>query len=110
MGRRSRKRYKKITPPHRRLPKVYQCPACGLPTLIVDIETYFDDVKDEERKKAYVKCMNPKCGLRAVLEDLPTIFSAVDAYSKFLDMFTRGDIEVTYEVSEEESESEEEFT
>ncbi len=107
MGRRRRKTYKKVKPPHKRIPKVFQCPACGLPTLIIDLETYYDEVKGEERKRAYVKCMNPECGLRATLDDLPTIYSAMDAYSKFLDAFTEETIEVRYEPSREEREIEE---
>ncbi|MCD6324113.1 MAG: hypothetical protein J7L55_03290 [Desulfurococcales archaeon] len=107
MGRRSRKRYKKIVRPQKRLPKVFQCPSCGLPTLIIDMETYTDEL-GFEKKKAVIKCMNPKCGLRAELTGLPTLYSEVDAYSKFLDALDKGEVKVTYEqVSEGEGEGEE---
>jgi len=106
MGRRSRKRYKKIVPRRRKLPNVFQCPSCGLPTLIIDMTTYRDD-NGAEKKRAIIKCMNPKCGLRAELDNLPTLYEAVDAYSKFLDLLDKGEIEVRYERSNEgEGESE----
>ncbi len=99
MGRRRRKRYKKVGQVRRRLPKVFQCPACGLPNLVIDTEEYKvgegEDVS--VRKRAYIKCLNPSCGLRAVMEDLPPILEAVDIYSKFLDAFTNGEIEISYE-------------
>jgi transcription elongation factor Elf1 len=107
MGRRSRKRYKKIVRPQRRLPKVFQCPSCGLPTLIIDLDTYTDEV-GIEKKRAVIRCMNPKCGLRATLDNLPTIYSEVDVYSKFLDALDKGEVEVTYEKSEEGEEEGEE--
>jgi len=101
MGRRSRKRYKKIVRPQKRLPKVFQCPVCGLPTLIIDLETYTAQ-DGSERKKASIKCMNPKCGLRAEMTDLPTIYSEVDVYSKFLDALDKGEGEVSFEREGEE--------
>ncbi len=97
MGRRSRKRYKRIVKPVKRLPRVFQCPACGLPTLTIDLKTYFNEELGEERKEALIKCLNPECRLRAVLRDLPSIYAEVDAYAKFLDAFNEGTIEVTYE-------------
>lgn len=104
MGRRRRKRYKKMGQQRRRLPKVFQCPACGLPNLVIDVEEYTVSEGDESftRKRAVIKCLNPSCGLRATMEDIPPILDAVDIYSKFLDKFTSGEIEVTYETSEEE--------
>ncbi len=99
MGRRSRKRYKVFRPPQRTLPRVFQCPACGSMTIIVYMEPYINDA-GEEKKRALVKCMNPKCGLRAGLEELPSIFEAVDAYSKFLDLYGSEKIKVWFEKGE----------
>jgi len=103
MGRRSRKRYKKVVRPRKRLPKVFQCPICGLPTLIIDMDTYTAS-DGSERKKALIKCMNPKCGLRAEIDDLPTIYSEVDVYSKFLDALDKGEIKIRFERKGEEVE------
>jgi len=100
LGRRSRKRYRKVVRPVRRLPKVFQCPACGLPTLTVEVKVYTDEV-GEERKAALIRCFNPQCMLRAELKDLPPVFEPVDAYAKFLDAFTQGTVEVRYERGEE---------
>lgn len=100
MGRRSRKRFKRRIKPVRKLPRIFQCPACGLPTLGIELKTYTNE-EGEERKEAIVKCYNPNCGLKAILKDLPSIFSEVDAYAKFLDRYTEGTIEITYETSAE---------
>ncbi len=102
MGRRSRKRFKRKIKPVRKLPRIFQCPSCGLPTLGIELKTYTTE-DGEERKEAIVKCYNPNCGLRAVLRDLPPIFGEVDAYAKFLDKYTEGSIEITYESSSESS-------
>lgn len=96
MGRRSRKRFKRRIKPVRRLPRIFQCPACGLPTLTIEMKTYVTE-DGEERKTAIIKCYNPECGLRATLSNLPSIYSEVDAYAKFLDAFNEGTIEVRYE-------------
>jgi len=107
LGRRSRKRYKRIIKPVRRLPKVFQCPSCGLPTLTIELKTYFNEEIGEERKEALIRCHNPECRLRAVMRDLPSIYAEVDAYAKFLDAFNEGTIEVTYEEFSEGSGAEE---
>ncbi|HDN76025.1 MAG TPA: hypothetical protein ENG05_02730 [Acidilobales archaeon] len=99
MGRRSRKRFKRRIKPVRRLPRIFQCPACGLPTLTVELKTYTRE-DGEERKVALIRCYNPECGLRATMKDLPSIYAEVDAYAKFLDAFSEGAIEVTYERGE----------
>lgn len=99
MGRRSRKRYKVFRPPQRTLPKVFQCPACGSMTIIVDMESYVNDA-GEEKKRALIKCMNSKCGLRAELQELPSIFEAVDAYSKFLDLYGSEGLKIWFEKGE----------
>ncbi len=106
MGRRRRKRFKKVVQRRRRLPKVFQCPACGLPNLVIDLDEYTVSEGDETlvRKRAVIKCLNPSCGLRAVMEDLPPIMEAVDVYAKFLDGFASGTINVTYETHGESEE------
>ena len=101
MGRRSRKRYKRPIRKVRRLPKLFQCPACGLPTLTIDVSTHVDE-EGYEHKSALIRCLNPKCGLRAEMNDIPTVFEAVDVYAKFLDGFTSGEVKVVYEKGEEE--------
>lgn len=103
MGRRSRKRYKRPIRRIRRLPKLFQCPACGLPTLSVDIKSQVDE-EGFEHKSALIRCLNPKCGLRADMSEIPSVFEAVDVYAKFLDGFTSGEVEVAYEKGEEEGE------
>ncbi len=101
MGRRSRKRYKRPVRRVRRLPKIFQCPACGLPMLTVELKEYsvIDETLGGEvtRKNAFIKCLNPECGLRSELKDLPGILEAVDAYAKFLDAFNEGRVEVWFE-------------
>ncbi|MEM2847889.1 MAG: hypothetical protein QXM79_03830 [Zestosphaera sp.] len=99
MGRRSRKKYKVFRPPQRTLPKIFQCPACGSMTIIVDVETYVNDA-GEEKKKALIRCMNPACGLRAELIELPSIFEAVDAYSRFLELFGSDRMKTWFEKGE----------
>ncbi|MEM0361912.1 MAG: hypothetical protein QXH57_05765 [Sulfolobales archaeon] len=98
MGRRSRKRYKKVAPILRKPPTRFQCPTCGLMTLTVNI--------DREGGNATITCSNQKCGLRAILKNIPRIYQEVDVYAKFLDKFTEGSIEVVYSkgVSEDEVE------
>lgn len=88
MGRRSRKRYKKVGAALRRAPSRFQCPTCGLMTLTVSI--------DRDVGSAVVSCSNQKCGLRATLANVPKIYQEVDIYAKFLDKFTEGSIEVVY--------------
>ena len=94
MGRRSRKRYKRPVRTVRRLPTIFQCPACGLPTLTIDIK----EEKSEEGsvRIGYVKCLNPKCGLRSRLINIPKIYENVDVYAKFLDLYTEGKVEVHF--------------
>ncbi len=99
MGRRSRKKYKVFRPVQRTLPKVFQCPACGSMTVIIDVETYVNEL-GEEKKRALVKCMNPKCGLRAELVELPSIFEAVDAYSRFLELYGTDKMKTWFEKGE----------
>lgn len=100
MGRRSRKRYKKPIRRMLRLPTRFQCPSCGLPTLSIEIKTY-ETEEGFEYRKAFMRCLNPECGLRAIMEEVPRIFQEVDVYAKFLDMFTEGKIPIKYVKGEE---------
>ncbi|MCC6022873.1 MAG: transcription elongation factor [Sulfolobales archaeon] len=88
MGRRSRKRYKKVVQVVRKPPTRFQCPTCGLMTLSISI--------DRSEDVAIISCSNQNCGLRATLRGIPKIYQEVDVYAKFLDKFTEGSIEVTY--------------
>lgn len=99
MGRRKKRR--KVVKVVRRLPKIFQCPACGMIALTVSM----DEVETESglSKVAYITCNNPSCCLRAELHGLPLIFEPVDAYSKFVDLYNAGEIGVRFEcVSEGE--------
>jgi len=88
VGRRSRKRYRRVVKVVRKPPSRFQCPTCGLMTLSVEI--------DRDSGTAVVSCSNPSCGLRASLTGIPKIYQEVDVYAKFIDKFTEGSIEVTY--------------
>ncbi len=88
MGRRSKKRYKRIQPRVRRLPTRFQCPACGLMTLGIEMK--------REEGVAIISCSNSGCGLRATINNVPRIYQEVDVYAKFLDRFADGSIEVSY--------------
>mgnify|MGYP001773007181 CR=1 FL=1 len=93
MGRRKKRR--KVVKIVRRLPRLFQCPACGLVTLTVDV----DEVEAESRlaKVARIACNNPSCCLRAELYGLPMIFEPVDAYHRFLDLYNAGEVGVRFE-------------
>ncbi len=95
MGRR-RKRTLKPRRPKKTIPKVFQCPNCGTLSLTVNIK------EEEGVHQADIKCGS--CKLHARIE-VPPIFQPVDAYGKFLDLFSKGEIEVEFE--EEESSEEE---
>ncbi len=105
MGRRKKRR--KVVKVVRRLPRLFQCPACGQVALTVDL-----DVVEAESglvKRAWVACNNPSCCLKAELSGLPMIFEPVDAYHKFLDLYNAGEVGVRFEClseSEERRESE----
>ncbi|MET1129202.1 MAG: zinc-binding protein [Thermoproteota archaeon] len=97
MGRRRRK-YRKRIPVSvpRRLPTVYECPNCGARALSVTINK---KVRNEAGEvEAVIKC--GKCGLVATMF-VPSIYEAVDAYSKFLDKFLEGKVEVKFAETEE---------
>ncbi len=93
MGRRKKRR--KVVKVVRRLPKIYQCPACGMIALTVGME----EVETEFglSKVAHIVCNNPSCCLRTELYGLPLIFEPVDAYSKFVDLYNAGKVGVRFE-------------
>ncbi len=96
MGKRRKRRKPIIRRAPRTLPKVFQCPNCGMKTLTIDF--------DKNTKKAIIRCGS--CKLYAELE-VPTAHHEVDVYAKFLDLFFEGKLEYTF-LEEEESEAKEE--
>jgi len=101
-----RKKRRKVVKVVRRLPKLFQCPACGLVTLTVNME----EVETETglAKYAQIMCNNPSCCLRAEISGLPMIFEPVDAYHRFLDLYNAGGVSVRFECSESEERGESE--
>ncbi len=91
MGGRRRKRYKKIIRLVRRIPKIFRCPNCDSVSLTISFEESPETAGD---KKAHVRCGN--CGLHAELP-VPLSHEPVDVYSKFIDAFASGSIDVRYE-------------
>lgn len=94
MGRRRKRRKIQPRKPLRTLPKIFQCPNCGVKAVTIEM--------DKNTKKATIKCGS--CKLYTELE-IPTAFHEVDIYAKFLDLFYEGKLE--YKFLEEEEESEE---
>lgn len=92
MGKRRKRRKIKLRKPVRTLPKIFQCPNCGVKALTIEL--------DKNTMKATVKCGS--CKLHAELE-VPTAFHEVDVYAKFLDLFYEGNLEYKF-LEEEESE------
>lgn len=97
MGKRRKRRKPIIRRAPRTLPKVFQCPNCGMKTLTVDF--------DKNTKKAIIKCGT--CKLYAELQ-VPAAHHEVDVYAKFLDLFYEGKLEYTFLEEEEKSEVREE--
>ncbi len=92
MGRR-RKKYKKVVRRRRRIPTVFQCPACGSRNLTIKFErgSYSgEEVGGTPKKVAVIRCGN--CGLcyRMVV---PSIYEAVDVYNKFVDLYMENKME-----------------
>jgi transcription elongation factor Elf1 len=99
VGRRRRKyRKPQLLRPMRRLPTVFECPHCGARALSVEIRKKERNEKGEV--KAIIKCS--KCGLYAEMW-VPEIFQPVDVYSRFLDAYLEGRIEVEFRKKEGES-------
>lgn len=103
-GRRRKKRrvLKRVV----KIPTVFQCPNCGSKNLTIT----FSKSNTPGRKNALVVC--GQCGLRYEMTNIPEIYSTVDVYSKFIDLFDAGQIPVESidlpppETSEEELEEE----
>jgi len=92
VGRRRRKyRKPQLLRAPRRLPTVFECPHCGARALSVEIRKKERNERGEV--KAIIRCGN--CGLYAEMW-VPEIFQPVDVYSKFLDAYLEGRIEVKF--------------
>ncbi len=102
MGRR-RKKYKKMIRKRRRIPTVFQCPACGSRNLTIRFEkkTSGEEGFGAGGKIAIIRC--GKCGLCYRLR-VPNIYEAVDAYNKFIDLFTENKLDELEECSGTEQE------
>ncbi len=96
MGRRRKRRKIQIRRPLRTLPKIFQCPNCGVKAVTIEL--------DKNTKKAVIRCGN--CKLYAELE-VPSAFHEVDVYAKFLDLFYEGSLEYTFLEGEEVEEAKE---
>jgi len=92
MGRRRRKyRKPQLLRPMRSLPTVFECPHCGAKALSVEIRKKERNERGEV--KAVIRC--GRCGLYAEMW-VPEIFHPVDVYSRFLDAYLEGRIEVEF--------------
>ena len=103
MGRRRRKKARKIIRVRKTLPKVFQCPNCGIRALTITFPE--KRVEPGSSREALIKCGH--CKLYAKIE-VPYVFHEVDAYSRFLDLFHEGKLEYTFMEEEEEEAGEEE--
>ncbi len=95
MGGKRRKRTKiiRVKP---KLPKTFECPRCGKVSISVKIK---DNI-------ATITCGS--CGLYTEIE-VPFVFDEANAYSKFIDMYLEGRLQIkerTNENTEEENEIE----
>lgn len=86
-----RKRKQKVVKKKPTLPKTFECPNCG--KISVSIK-----VKEGE---AYIRCGS--CGL-ATQFDVPLIFREIDAYGKFIDLYTSGRLPVSPGARQDEDE------
>ncbi|MEM0084976.1 MAG: hypothetical protein QW743_05955 [Candidatus Methanomethylicia archaeon] len=77
------KKYKKKLPlrPPKRIPKIFQCPNCGKKSIKIEI--------NEEEGKAKITCGNCKINAEIMI---PSIFTDVDVYGKFIDMYYSGEL------------------
>ncbi len=90
MGKRRKRRKTIIRRAPRTLPKVFQCPNCGMKTLTIDFE--------KNSKRAIIRCGS--CKLYAEL-NVSAAHHEVDVYAKFLDLFFEGKLEYTFLEGEE---------
>ncbi|NHI83359.1 MAG: hypothetical protein EAX81_03555 [Candidatus Thorarchaeota archaeon] len=77
MGRRRRQKVRRR--PQKRIPDVYDCPACGIAAIQIVIH--------RDKSFASVKCGN--CGISVVLEDITPLTEPVDIYGDFIDEYYR---------------------
>ncbi len=101
MGRRRKKR--SVKRPHwreRRPPKVFQCPICGAVSVTVKI------VEEEDSRYTLIACSNPKCRMRSRIDNVPMLFTPVDIYSMFMDLYNEGKAKIWFEEVEEGGEEE----
>lgn len=99
MGRRRKKR--SIRKPHwreRRPPKVFQCPVCGSVSVVIRIS------EEEGSRTALIACSNPKCRMRSKIENIPALYTPVDVYSMFIDLYNEGKATIWFEEAEESGE------
>lgn len=73
------KKYKKKLPikPPKRIPMVFQCPRCGKKTIKIE--------RNEKENRANIMCGN--CGLKVEMTAIPSIFTNIDVYGKFIDIY-----------------------
>lgn len=87
MGKR-RKKYRKVVRRVKRIPDVFVCPNCGARSIGV----WFEKIEGEPNYRlAKVTCGS--CNLYWEVT-VPSIFEAVDVYSKLVDEFEKGNIVV----------------
>jgi transcription elongation factor Elf1 len=97
LGGRRRKRTKiiRVKP---KIPKTFECPRCGKVSISISIKNGI----------AKISCGN--CGLYTEV-DVPPVFDEANAYSKFIDLYLEGKLQIkerTEEITEEENETERE--
>lgn len=90
MGRRRKKRARRVVVVKRKLPTVFQCPRCGASAVGVSVK------KGGREKYVVVSCSN--CGLKARY-DYVEYLEPVDYFSRFLDDYEAGKIPLEGSVS-----------
>lgn len=86
MGRRKTRKVIRRMP--KRIPRVFRCPHCGEPSIIVEM--------DRAGMQAEVKC--GRCQIRATIP-IHRLSESVDVYAKFLDKYYEGAISPAGEAS-----------
>ncbi len=83
VGRRRRK-FRKTVIRRPQIPRLFQCPQCGAPTLVIDI--------DKKNKEAIIKCGT--CGLHYKMKLEGYLFDKTYIYAKFTDKFLEGELKL----------------
>lgn len=83
MGRRRRKRIKRMPRRSTLLSRYFSCPVCGQQTLTID----FKKAEGPGIKLAIVRCGG--CGLNLSM-DVPEVLEKIDVYNKVVDMVYEG--------------------